>query len=97
MISIVAQFSVAAAAKSRIWSLPWCPACKTEGLHAIHRTLAQLHPGLRSSVVCAYSDSVVTALYALLNGGPSQLKAGLLVRSCADSWPSISGALRKMF
>ena len=57
---------------------PWCPACKTEGLHAVHRVLAQLHPGMRSSVVCAYSDSVVTALYALLNGGSAQLKAGLL-------------------
>jgi len=56
----------------------WCPACKTEGLHAVHRTLAQLHPGMRSSVICAYSDGVVSALYALLNGGSSQLKAGLL-------------------
>jgi len=56
----------------------WCPACGTEGLHAVHHTLAQLHPGMRSSVVCAYSDAVVTALYTLLNGGSVQLKAGLL-------------------
>src|SRR5438093_13650937 len=40
--------------------------------------LAQLHPGMRSSVICAYSDAVVSALYTLLNGGSTDLKAGLL-------------------
>jgi hypothetical protein len=57
---------------------PWCPACVTEGLHAGHRALAELHPGLRSSIVCASSDVVVFGLYALLNGGTSSLEDGLL-------------------
>jgi hypothetical protein len=48
---------------------PWCPGCATEGYHAIHETLARLHPGLHSSVVCSYGDGVATPLYALLNGG----------------------------
>jgi len=57
---------------------PWCPACGTEGLHAVQRTLAQLHPGMRSSVICGYSDAVVTALYTVLNAGNTDLKSGLL-------------------
>jgi hypothetical protein len=59
---------------------PWCPDCATEGYHVIHQTLARLHPGLRSSVVCAYNDGTVTALYSLLNGGAfdgARLDAGL--------------------
>jgi hypothetical protein len=59
---------------------PWCSDCATEGYHAIHETLARMHPGLRSSVVCAYGDGIATPLYALLNGAPfdgSNLEAGL--------------------
>jgi hypothetical protein len=48
----------------------WCSDCATEGYHAIHETIAKRHPGLRSSVVCAYGDGVATPLYALLNGTP---------------------------
>jgi hypothetical protein len=50
----------------------------TDGLHLGQRRLAELHPGMRSSVVCATSDVVVFGLYALLNGGTSDLEAGLL-------------------
>jgi len=59
---------------------PWCPDCATEGYHVIHQTLARLHPGLRSSVVCSYNDGTVTQLYGLLNGGGfdgARLDAGL--------------------
>ena len=57
---------------------PWCPECLTDGLHLANRKLAELHPGMRSSLVCATSDVVVFGLYALLNGGTSDLEAGLL-------------------
>lgn len=57
---------------------PWCPECLSGGLHLGQRRLAELHPGLRSSVVCATSDVVVFGLYALLNGGTSNLGDGLL-------------------
>lgn len=60
---------------------PWCPDCATAGYHAVHETIARLHPGLRSSVVCAYNDAIVTALYSLLNGDGTfdgtRLDAGL--------------------
>jgi hypothetical protein len=60
---------------------PWCPECATSGYHAIHETLARLHPGLRASVVCAYNDGVATPLYGLLNGDGtfdgSKLEAGI--------------------
>lgn len=56
---------------------PWCPDCATEGMHAIHRTLAELHPGMRGSIVCAEDDVVVFGLYALLNGGTVDLSEGL--------------------
>lgn len=56
---------------------PWCPECLTGGLHLGQRRLAELHPGMRSSVVCATSDVVVFGLYALLNGGTSSLQDGL--------------------
>src|SRR6185436_12736904 len=46
--------------------------------HTVHRRLAELHPGLRSSVICAYSDAVVLALYTLLNAASTPLRAGLL-------------------
>jgi hypothetical protein len=56
----------------------WCPTCATEGLHTGTRTLAELHPGLRSSIICATSDVVVFGLYALLNGDTISLEEGLL-------------------
>lgn len=76
---------------------PWCTDCATEGYHAVHETLARLHPGLRSSVICSYNDSTVTALYSLLNGGfdGAMLDAGLRELSAqsasvqADVAPSV--------
>jgi len=56
----------------------WCPECLTDGLHVGQRKLAELHPGMRSSLVCATSDVVVFGLYALLNGGTSSLEDGLV-------------------
>jgi hypothetical protein len=55
----------------------WCPECLTGGLHLGQRRLAELHPGMRSSVVCSTSDFVVFGLYALLNGDTSSLEDGL--------------------
>lgn len=56
----------------------WCPECLTDGLHLAQRKIAELHPGVRSSLVCATSDVVVFGLYALMNGGTSSLEEGLL-------------------
>lgn len=59
---------------------PWCPDCATDGYHMGYKTLAELHPGLRSSVICAYGDGVVSALYTMLNGEPfdgARMEAGL--------------------
>lgn len=37
------------------------------GLHDLYRRNAELHPEARSSLVCAYEDSVMTDLYTVLN------------------------------
>jgi hypothetical protein len=59
----------------------WCRDCATEGYHPVYETLARLHPGLRTSVICAYADGIATPLYGLLNGDLSfngaKLEAGL--------------------
>lgn len=47
----------------------FCPSCLTEGMHAIYRTNASLHPGLRSAQICSYGDVTVRSLYGLLNDG----------------------------
>lgn len=47
---------------------PWCPKCEAEGYHSVTETLAELHPGLRFSLISSYADSVASALYGLLNG-----------------------------
>ena len=44
----------------------WCTGCATEGLDVIYREQAALHPGVRSALVCSYSDSVVRLLYTAL-------------------------------
>lgn len=46
----------------------FCPTCFEEGFHEIYRVNAELHPGLRASLVCTYEDSVVRLLYGVLNG-----------------------------
>lgn len=45
----------------------FCPECETTGASGLYRKLAELHPGLKGSLLCAYADSVVTSLYRLLN------------------------------
>lgn len=58
----------------------FCPSCLTEGFHDIYRVNADLHPGMRSSLICSDADSVVAFLYQVLNGntfGASQMRAGL--------------------
>lgn len=61
----------------------FCPDCASAGAGAIYRKLAELHPGMRSSVICAYADSTVTNLYRLLNYDinvldPDKLRRGLI-------------------
>lgn len=46
----------------------FCPSCLDEGFHELYRVNALLHPGLRSSLLCAYDDGVVRLLYGVLNG-----------------------------
>lgn len=58
----------------------FCPSCLTDGFHELYRVNAQLHPGLRSSLVCTLEDDVVRLLYDLLNTEKydgARLKAGL--------------------
>lgn len=45
----------------------FCPRCITEGIHAIYETIAELHPGVRSSVICSYNDVTAFMLYRMLN------------------------------
>lgn len=47
---------------------PWCPRCASDGYHVVMQTIAELHPGVRVSVVSSYADNVATPLYGLLNG-----------------------------
>ena len=59
----------------------FCPTCLSAGLHEIYATNQRLHPALRSSLICAREDAVVTMLYAYFNrdfgfDGP-RLSAGL--------------------
>ena len=43
-----------------------CPQCATEGYHVALERIRELHPGVRSALVVAYSDSIVRQLYAAL-------------------------------
>jgi hypothetical protein len=52
----------------------WCASCMIEGLHAVYQEQAALHPGVRSSLLCAYEDSVVRLLYGAL-GSPIEFGA----------------------
>lgn len=45
----------------------FCPSCLDVGFHDLYRVNAQLHPGLRASLICAYEDGVVRPLYGVLN------------------------------
>ena len=58
----------------------WCPDCATLGYNEVYRRIAELHPGMRSSILCSYEDSVVRLLYGVL-GTPiedGRMKEGLL-------------------
>lgn len=46
----------------------FCPSCLESGFHEMYRVNGELHPGLRSSLVATYEDSVVKLLYGVLNG-----------------------------
>ena len=63
---------------------PWCPACATEGPNAVYRTIAELHPGMRGSVISSYADSVTTNLYRLLTYNINLLDTRLLERGLRD-------------
>jgi hypothetical protein len=43
-----------------------CPQCATEGYHTALERIRELHPGVRSALVVAYSDTIVRQLYAAL-------------------------------
>jgi hypothetical protein len=80
----------------------WCPRCETEGLHTIFATLHELYPELRSSLICAYTDAVVSALYTLIARfrvpSASFLEDGLLEYarwSAPSEFPSGPGAHRQ--
>lgn len=62
---------------------PWCPRCESRGFHEALARAHELHPGLRSSLLCTYQDGVVKALYTLISGAsfasiPDRLEEGLL-------------------
>lgn len=68
----------------------FCPECLDGGVHRVYEANARLHPALRMSMVCAYEDSVVATLYAVMNTGAfpgSRLRAGL--GDLADSLSSL--------
>jgi olefin beta-lactone synthetase len=61
----------------------WCPECIENGESYIYRALAERHPGMRASIICAYNDTIVISLYRLLNyditiWDVDKLKRGLL-------------------
>lgn len=63
----------------------FCESCLEDGFHKLYETNHELHPNLRSAVVCSYSDSVAFALYGLINNNlgllfsnPLFFKNGLL-------------------
>jgi len=45
----------------------WCETCKDNGYHEAWYWIHKLHPGVRSSQICAYGDGVVMALYTLFD------------------------------
>ena len=53
----------------------------TDGLHAVYRMNAELHPGVRGSLVCAYEDSVVRLMYGALG---SSIEGGKATQGLAD-------------
>lgn len=72
----------------------FCPSCLEDGFHELYRANARLHPGLRSSLVCAYDDGVVRLLYGVLNPGgldSEQMRRGL--NDLADWGESLEDAL----
>jgi len=58
----------------------FCASCLETGFHDIYRVNQELHPGVRSSLLCSYDDSVVRLLYGVLNKdkfGTPEMRAGL--------------------
>jgi hypothetical protein len=81
---------------------PWCPKCATDGYHAVMETIAELHPGVRTSVVCSYQDNTATPLYGLLNGEGftgARLEEGLrdLAAWSAGRQDAIAPSAERMF
>jgi hypothetical protein len=63
----------------------WCPECMTEGSHFQYRKQAELHPGLRSALICSYDDAIVRVMYHALQ---SPIEGGLAKQGLLDlaSW-----------
>lgn len=61
-----------------------CPQCASEGYHSALQRIRELHPGVRSALVSAYSDNVVRQLYSALTldfnyaNNPDSLRPALL-------------------
>lgn len=68
----------------------FCPSCLEEGFHEAYRVNAELHRGVRASLVCSGEDSVVRLLYGVLNGetlSGAEMTAGLIdVADWADGF-----------
>ncbi|MBX3182254.1 MAG: hypothetical protein KIT72_09630 [Polyangiaceae bacterium] len=62
----------------------FCPTCFTEGFHDLYRRNAELHPGLRSSLLCNTRDSVVVTLYTVLNLGSTSFSAAKMEEGMND-------------
>ncbi len=80
----------------------FCPSCLSEGFHELYRVNAQLHPGLRSSLICDDADAVVRLLYGVLNEDvmeASQLWQGLIdVVDWGNTWaPAVAPSLHRVF
>lgn len=71
---------------------PFCPECLTDGFHRVLERNRLLHPGMQSSLACAYDDGVVRLLYQVVGSGP-YLSDGSLLHSGLLDLASYTGSL----
>lgn len=77
-----------------------CPRCVDEGFHEIYRANLERVPGLRSSLLCAYEDSVVVTLFSLLNRFPytgARLRRGLVDLADWAATVDVPGSAHRTF
>jgi hypothetical protein len=74
--------------------VPWCPECGAQAAPSlVYQRLAELHPGMRSSIICAYQDGIVTNLYRLLNYDLNVLDNDKLHRGLVDLHETLTAAM----